>query len=109
MISESDVEKAVDYLRDAAGPDSQARANALYLQEWVKTERARLTVAQAGMSNAAARDVAECHPEYLRALGAYRAAVEEDYRRRFLREAATAKLEMWRTAESTRRSLGTLA
>ena len=109
MISADEVERAVDYLRDSAPADAQARANAIYLAEWTKSERARLTVAQTGMSNAAARDIAESHPEYLRALGAYRSAVEEDCRRRFLREAATAKLECWRTAESTRRSLGALA
>lgn len=109
MITDSEVERAVDYLRDAAEQDAQARANAEYLREWIKTEKARLVTQQPGVSNAAAVAIAESHPDYLRALSAYRAAVEEDYRRRFLREAAAARLEAWRTQESTRRSLGAMA
>ena len=104
MISDEQIEAALDYLRDNATADAQARADALYLAEWIKSERARLTTAQAGISNAAARDIAECHPEYLRALGAYKAAVTEDYRRRFLREAAAARIEAWRTQSSNERA-----
>ena len=105
MITDAEVERALDYLRDNAAPDAQARADALYLTEWIKTERARLTTTyQLSMSNAAARDLAECHPEYLRALNAYKAAVTEDYRRRFLREAAAARIEAWRTQSSNERA-----
>mgnify|MGYP000940767882 CR=1 FL=1 len=106
MITNEEVEQALDYLRDQAEKDAQARANAIYLAEWVRTERARLTVAQAGISNAAAVAIAESHPEYLRALNAYKAAVSEDYRRRFLREAAGAKIEYYRTQEASRRIEG---
>jgi hypothetical protein len=106
LISDLEVERALDYLRDNATADAQARADALYLEQWVKTERARLTTEQAGMSNAAAVAVAESHPEYLRALSAYKAAVTEDYRRRFLREAAAARIEAYRTQEASRRAEG---
>ncbi len=104
MITDAQVESALDYLRDNATADAQARADAVYLAEWIKSERARLTTAQAGISNAAARDAAECHPEYLRALSAYKAAVTEDFRRRFLREAAAARIEAWRTQSSNERA-----
>jgi hypothetical protein len=104
VITDAEVERAIDYLRDNAEADAVARANAIYLGEWIKSERARLTTAQAGISNAAARDVAESHPEYLRALSAYKAAVTEDFRRRFLREAASARLEAWRTQSSNERA-----
>ena len=104
MISDSDIERCLDYLRDNATADAQARADAVYLAEWIKTERARLTTAQVGVSNAAARDIAESHPEYLRALQAYRAAVTEDFRRRFLREAASARIEAWRSMSANERA-----
>lgn len=104
MITDAEVERAIDYLRDNADADAQARANAVYLAEWIKSERARITTAQAGVSNAAAVAIAESHPEYLRALNAYKAAVTEDYRRRFLREAASARLEAWRTQSSNERA-----
>lgn len=104
MISDADVERALDYLRNEAERDAQARADALYLEQWVKTERARIVNEQTGMSNASATAYAECHPDYLRALNAYKAAVTEDYRRRFLREAASAKIEAWRTMSSNERA-----
>jgi hypothetical protein len=104
VISDVEVERAIDYLRDSADKDAQARAEAVYMESWVKAERARLTVANAGMSNAAARDLAECHPEYLQALQAYRDAVREDFRRRFLRDAAEAKLRAWQTQSSNERA-----
>jgi hypothetical protein len=104
MITDAQVEAALDYLRDQAEADAQARANAVYLEQWVRTERARLVTAQPGMSNASATAAAECHPEYLRALNAYKAAVTEDFRRRFLREAASARIEAWRTMSSNERA-----
>jgi hypothetical protein len=104
VITDAEVERALDYLRDAATADAQARADALYLEQWVKTERARLTTEQAGVSNAAAVAIAECHPEYLRALNAYKAAVTEDYRRRFLREAAAARVNAWQTMSANERA-----
>jgi hypothetical protein len=103
-ITDAEVERALDYLRDQAERDAQARADALYLAEWLKTERSRLVTQQAGVSNAAALAIAESHPEYLRALNAYKAAVTEDYRRRFLREAAAARIEAWRTMSSNERA-----
>ena len=104
MISDAEVERALSYLRDEAERDAQARADALYLAEWVKTERSRLVTEQPGMSNAAALAVAESHPDYLRALNAYKTAVTEDFRRRFLREAASARIEAWRTQSSNERA-----
>ena len=104
MISDADVERALDYLRNEAEADAQARAEAIYLEQWVRTERARIVHAQTGMSNASATAYAEQHPEYLRALSAYKAAITEDYRRRFLREAADACIRAWQTQSSNERS-----
>mgnify|MGYP003425428064 CR=1 FL=1 len=77
MISADEVERAVDYLREAAPADAQARANAIYLAERTKSERARFTVAQAGMSNAAARDIRIGRERVIR-----RQAVNRDRRKR---------------------------
>ncbi len=104
MISDAEVERAIDYLRDNADKDAQARANVDYMREWVKCELARLTVANAGMSNAAATALAMTSPDYLQALQALREAVRDDSRRRFLREAASARLDAWRTQSSNERA-----
>lgn len=106
MISETDIEKAVDYLRASAQEAAQARANVKYLAEYLKSRRASLKLAQVGLSNAAAEDVALSSAEYLETLEGYRAAVELDAKHQFKREAASALIDAWRTQQSTLRAEG---
>lgn len=106
MIPEEKVEAALSYLRSSAEPAAQARAEHLYLAEWLKTVRAQVKVKQAGMSNAAADDVALCSEDYLEALKAYRQAAEADSTFRFKREAAAAVIEAWRTEQASLRAEG---
>ena len=104
MITDSDVERALDYLRDNASADAQARANVEYAREWMKVVLAQETVANAGMSNAAATALAMTTVAYRGALDALKEAVAEDSRRRFMREAAAAKIDAWRTQSSNERA-----
>lgn len=106
MIAESDIEKAVDYLRSSSGEAAQARANVKYLAEFLKSKRAQLMVAQTGVSNAAAETHALASPDYLAVLDGYKAAVEQDARHQFKREAAVALIDAWRTQQSTLRAEG---
>lgn len=106
MISSDDAERAVDWLRNNATQIGEARATRVYLEQWVKTVKARVMVEQIGLSNAAAEAVALASESYSQALEAYRDAVREDERLRFLATAAEAKLEFWRSQEATRRAEG---
>lgn len=106
MIPEEKVEQALVYLRKSAEPAAQARAEHLYLAEFLKTVRAQVKVKQAGISNAAADDVALCSDEYLETLQAFRQAVEADAGYRFKREAAQAVIEAWRTEQASLRAEG---
>ena len=106
MISEADIERAVDYLRQSAQEAAQARAQVKYLAEFLKTKRAQIKAAQTGMSNAAAEDVALAHPEYVELLEGYRAAVELDAKHEFKREAADAMIRAWQTMSSNARVEG---
>lgn len=106
MIAEADVEKAVDYLRSSAQEAAEARASMKYLAEFLKSKRAMLKVAQVGMSNAAAEDVALADPAYLEILGGYRVAVEKDAYHSFKREAAGALIEAWRSMNANARAEG---
>ena len=106
MISEADVEKAVDWLRDNATEAAKARAERLYMEAWVKTVLAQEAEKVGGSSAAQRESAARTRPAYLAALQAYREAVESDERHRFMRDAAAAKIEAWRTMESTRRAEG---
>ncbi len=106
MIAEADVEKAVDFLRNSAQEAAEARASVKYLTEFLKSKRAQLKLAQIGMSNAAAEDVALADPAYLEVLDGYKAAVEKDAFHSFKREAAVALLDAWRTQAATQRAEG---
>ena len=104
MISETEVERAIDYLRDTAEPAAQARADRIYMENWVKVVLAQQMAKNAGDSLGAQERDARCSDDYKLSLDALRVAVHNDERHRFLRGAAEAKLDYWRTSEATRRA-----
>lgn len=104
MISEADIERAIDYLRDTAEPAAQARANRIYMESWVKVVLAQQMVRYADASLGAQERNARVSVEYGAALDALKVAVHEDEKHRFMRDAAEAKIEAWRSQEATRRA-----
>ena len=104
MISEADIDKALSYLRDNANEDAQARAERLYLEEFKKTVLAQEQAKSTAQSVAASEIDARTSDAFLKTLENYKTAIYNDERRRFLRSAAEAKIEAWRTLESTRRA-----
>lgn len=106
MISQEDAERAVDWLRANAKPMAVARAERLYMEQFVKTVKATIQAEQAGMSVAASEMVALSSARYLETLQAYRDAISADETNRFMAVAAEARIEAWRSQESTRRAEG---
>ena len=106
MISDDDVERAVEWLTRNAEPAAKARAERLYLEAWVKVVLAQQMREHSELPVAAQDREARVSAPYLAALDALRTAVEVDEKARWLREAADAKIEAWRTMESTRRAEG---
>jgi len=105
LITDAEIERALDWLRDNAEPMAKARAERLYLEQWVKTVKAQEMMHQQGMSVAASETVALTSTKYTDSLLAFKAAVYEDERLRFLGKAAEAKIEAFRTFEATRRKV----
>ena len=103
-ISDSDVERAIDYLRDTAEKAAQARAERAYLEQWLKSLKSTLLLGAPGSSVAEREAYAMAHHDYATALAGLRAAVEADERYRFLREAADAKIRAWQTMCSNERA-----
>lgn len=106
MITQDDAEECVTWLGKNARRIAQARAERLYMEQWIKTVKATIQSEQLGMSIAAAETVALASPRYLDALQAYREAVEADEYLRFVASATEAKIDAWRSQESTRRAEG---
>lgn len=106
MIQENEIDRALAYLRDNAEKDAQARAERLYMEQWIKTVLAQ-EQAKINAPSVAAQEVgARVSEGYVAALQAYKQAIYEDERRRFLRSAAETKIEAWRTMSSNERAQG---
>ena len=106
MISDKQVEDALDYLRDSARTAAVARAQARTLEKYLGVVEAQQKAKATGRSNAAAQDEARSSPEYKEALDAWEEAVRRDGEFGMLREAASARIEAWRTMCSNARAEG---
>lgn len=107
MLSEEDIDRALEYLRDTAKPAAVARSQAKVLEKYVGVVAAQQAQARMGKGSvSAAQDAAKASPEYREALDAWAEAVRMDSEYTMLREAAAARIEAWRSMEATRRAEG---
>lgn len=104
MITDEQVEDALTYLRDSAKSAAVARAQAKTLEKYLGVVEAQQKATGKGISNAAAQDQARASPEYKQALDAWEEAVRRDCEFTMLREAASSRIEAWRTQSSNMRA-----
>jgi hypothetical protein len=97
---------ALDFIRDNAGAYAQAKANVTYMIEYRKTVKAQEMAASASKTAADREMEAYASPRYIQHLDALKQAVEEAERLRWLLIAAEAKIEVWRSLESSARAEG---
>ncbi len=105
MIDEKEVEAAVDWLRDTANEAAQKRAERLYLDEYRKVLRAKLMKQHMDLPVSAQEREALADPKYAEHLQALKTAIDEDEKMRFLRVAAEAKIEAWRSMNANHRAI----
>ena len=99
MISQKDIEKALDFLRDSATEAAQNRANRVYVEDYLKVVKANIMASHADKPVNAQEREAYIHLDYLSHLEAIKEAVYEDEKLRFLIDAAKAKISAWQTME----------
>lgn len=104
FISDDEIDRALDYLRDSANEAAQARADRVYVEEYRKTIKAQLMKEHDGKSAVIQEREAYADRRYVTHLEAIREAVFKDERMRFLTAAAQAKIEAWRTQSSNERA-----
>ena len=104
-ISEKDVEKAVDWLRDNADSCAKARATRIYLEEYRKSLKALLMSKYPDMSVSAQEREAYAHQDYQSHLKLMQQAIYEDERMKFFRASAEVKIEAWRTQQANIRAI----
>lgn len=105
MIQDSDIEKAVEYLRENARSAAQAKANRIYMEEYRKVVKAQIMREHASAALGTQEACAYSDPRYTQHLQAVKEAVEKDEYHRWMMTAAEAKLEAWRTQQANQRAL----
>lgn len=99
--------RALDFIRDNAQPYAQAKAQRVYLENYRKSKKALLMrdAELRGHKTAAIQErEAYADEEYIEVLEGLKEATEKEEQLRWLITAAEAKIEAWRTIESTRRA-----
>jgi hypothetical protein len=104
-MSLSDVERAVDYLRDAAPRHAKAKAERTYIENFLRSKKAILMKASGETALGAQEREAYAHPEYIALLEALRAAVDEETLVRGLMDAAQTKVDWGRSVEASNRQI----
>ena len=104
MISDADIEKALDYMRDNATAAARARAEREYVTEFRKTIKAEIMKENVSESIGAQEREAYADQRYKSHLEAIKEAVYQDEYRRFMMEAAKTKISCWQTECSNKRA-----
>lgn len=104
-MTESDVQKAVDYLRESAHKAAQARAEQEYMEAFLKVVLAEEMATHIGVSKAEAEMKARASQKYRETLNAYKEAVRVFNEYYFGREAASAVINAWQTKSANERAV----
>lgn len=105
FITDEEIDRALDFLRDSAREAAQARADRVYVEEYRKTLKAQLMKEHGALSAVLQEREAYSDARYVEHLAAIRDAVKIDEFNRFMRIAAEAKIEAWRTQSSNNRGM----
>lgn len=105
FITDEEIDRALDYLRDNADEAAKARAERIYVEEYRKTVKAQIMKEHPTLSAVLQEREAYADPRYAAHLEAIRQAVQRDEHCRFLLTAAGAKIEAWRTQSSNERAM----
>jgi hypothetical protein len=103
MKRETDANDAIDFIYKNATPFAQAKATRVYLEEYRKSKKAILMQQSAETSAVAQERDAYAHSSYLELLDGIRAAVEIEETLRWQMVAAQARIDVWRSEESSSR------
>jgi hypothetical protein len=105
MITDQDIEKALDWLAGNGRNAAKARAEREYLDEYKGVLKCQIMREHSDQSLGAQEALAKSDPRYNAHLNAWKEAVERDEFFRWMRVAAEAKIEAWRTQSSNERAL----
>lgn len=98
--------KCLDFMRDNSEALAEAEKNVTYLTEFRKSKKALLMIECDAKTESAKESYAYSNDEYIKLIKALAEAKQEFVRLRWLMIAAQAKIEVWRSLESSARAEG---
>ena len=104
-LDETMVDESVNWLKDNAEKMAQNRANRLYLEQYTKSLKALIMKQFSDVSISAQEREAYAHTDYQEHLKAYRTAIFNDEKFRFLKVHHEARIEAWRTQQANIRAI----
>ena len=105
MEKMTDPNKAVDFLLNKAPEYAKAKAQRVYIEQYRKSLKSILFLADGGKTIAEREAAAYAHADYLALLEGLKEAVEEEESLRWQMVAAEARIEVWRSQEATNRTV----
>jgi len=100
---EIDPNKAVEYLRDNAPKYAEAKANRVFIENYLRSVKSKLMGNEEGTLGAK-EAYAYAHDDYVKQLQGLKAATEEEERLKFMLKAAELRVEIWKTQEYSKRA-----
>lgn len=107
-MSDINIFKVLDFMRDNAPAYAKAKAERIYLEEMRKSRKAVLMkeAETRGFNTAAAQErEAYADPQYMALIEGLKVAVEQEETLRWRLVAAEVKTQVWRSIESSNRAL----
>jgi len=102
-MSDEAADAALWYLRNNADAAGKAKADVVYMENFLKIVLARCMRDSTAQSVAAQEVSARCNPEYLKTLEALQEAISREEEFRWKRIAAEATIEAWRSRSANQR------
>ena len=102
----TDPNKAIDFIFENGKKFAKAKAERIYLEEYRKSLKAILMKRSMETAIGAQEREAYAHEEYKQLLEGLKVAVEAEEELRWALVAAQARIEVWRSQESSKRAEG---
>jgi hypothetical protein len=100
---EIDPNRAVQYLIDNAPKYAEAKANRVFIENYLRSVKSKLMGNEEGTLGAK-EAYAYAHDDYVEQLKGLKVATEEEERLKFMLKAAELRVEIWKTQEYSKRA-----
>lgn len=103
MTMEINPQKAINYIMENAPKYAEAKANRVFIENYLRTVKSRLMNEEAGtLGNKEA--YAYAHPDYIQQLEALKIATKEEEHLKYMLKAAELRVEVFKVQEYTKRA-----